>query len=93
MNKDRYDIEKYLRGELSAEEMHALEKRALNDPFLADALEGAAQISPNDFTKDVQDLHKTFAKSRPKPFWNFSTRIAAAIALLVASGFIIWQLI
>jgi hypothetical protein len=36
------DVHKYLRGELSATEMHALEKAALDDPFLADALEGLA---------------------------------------------------
>ncbi|MEM7162032.1 MAG: hypothetical protein AAF487_06260 [Bacteroidota bacterium] len=33
-------IEKYARGELSGAEKNALEKEALNDPFLADALEG-----------------------------------------------------
>jgi cytoskeletal protein RodZ len=36
------DVHKYLRGELSAREMHALEMAALDDPFLADALEGLA---------------------------------------------------
>jgi hypothetical protein len=34
------DIQKYLSGELSAPDMHALERAALEDPFLADALEG-----------------------------------------------------
>jgi hypothetical protein len=34
------DIQKYLEGELSAPEMYALEKAALEDPFLADALDG-----------------------------------------------------
>jgi hypothetical protein len=34
------DLEKYRRGELSAREMHALEAAAMDDPFLADALEG-----------------------------------------------------
>ena len=33
------DIEKYLNGKLSPSEMHALEKKALDDPFLAEALE------------------------------------------------------
>lgn len=36
------DVHRYLRGELSAREMHALEMAALDDPFLADALEGLA---------------------------------------------------
>lgn len=34
------DIERYHSGQLSAAEMHAMEKAALDDPFLADALEG-----------------------------------------------------
>jgi hypothetical protein len=34
------DIEKYRKGELSAREMHELERAALEDPLLADALEG-----------------------------------------------------
>lgn len=36
-------IEKYLNGELDARAMHELERQALDDPFLADALEGYAQ--------------------------------------------------
>jgi TonB family protein len=34
------DIERYWKGELSSAEMHAMEKAAMDDPFLADALEG-----------------------------------------------------
>ncbi len=41
------DIQRYLKGEMSAREMHDLEKAALEDPFLADALEGfEKQLSP-----------------------------------------------
>ncbi|NOT52726.1 MAG: hypothetical protein HOP10_15790 [Chitinophagaceae bacterium] len=36
------DIEKYHKGLLSKKEMHDLEKAALDDPFIADALEGYA---------------------------------------------------
>ena len=36
------DIRKYLAGKLSSAEMHAIEKAALEDPFLADAIEGMA---------------------------------------------------
>ena len=37
---DASDIERYQNGSMSAAERHALEKAALDDPFLADALEG-----------------------------------------------------
>ncbi len=33
------DIIKYKKGELTSEQMHSLEKKALADPFLADALQ------------------------------------------------------
>lgn len=36
------DIERYHQGGMPAEEMHRLEKAALDDPFLADALDGYA---------------------------------------------------
>lgn len=42
-NRIRYDghsLEKYRKGELSPAEAHALEKASLEDPLLADALEG-----------------------------------------------------
>ena len=34
------DIQRYLKGQMSPEEMHAIETAALDDPFLADAIEG-----------------------------------------------------
>lgn len=37
------DIQKYLSGEMSALEMHELESAALNDNFLADAIDGYAK--------------------------------------------------
>ena len=49
------DIEKYQKGELSQTERHAMEKAALDDPFLADALEGYASAE-TDIGKDMVDL-------------------------------------
>jgi TonB family protein len=51
------DIKRYLSGEMTAAEMQALEKRALSDPFLAEALEGASQFTPADFSNDVAALN------------------------------------
>ena len=48
-------IEKYHKGLLTAKEMHELEKAALEDPFLADALEGYALPDIATAT-DLQDL-------------------------------------
>jgi hypothetical protein len=40
INYSKEDIEKYLQGKMTPSEMHAIEKAALQDPFLADAIEG-----------------------------------------------------
>jgi len=40
INYSLADIHRYLSGSLSAKEMHDMERAALEDPFLADALEG-----------------------------------------------------
>jgi hypothetical protein len=91
------DIQKYLRGELSAPEMHQLEKAALEDPFLADALEGM-EIYPElpsarNFQEDLDELqqrldNRVASKDGAstlrlfRPAW----RIAAVIILLLGLG-------
>ncbi len=55
------DIEKYHKGLLSAKERHDLEKAALDDPFLADALEGYA-VAGVDHSTDLYDLKKRLAE-------------------------------
>ena len=47
-----YDIERYHKGLLSPKERHDLEKAALDDPFLADALEGYTSANI-DISKDL----------------------------------------
>jgi hypothetical protein len=58
------DIEKYHRGLLSPAEMNELEKAALDDPFLADALEGYGATMVN-VSSDLSELEK---KIRRKSF-------------------------
>jgi TonB family protein len=89
MDKRRENIEKYLKGELTSAEMHALEKEALSDPFLAEALEGSEQVSAVDFSKDVAELNEKIMK-RKSASWTWPVRIAASLLLLVVSIFIIW---
>ena len=79
------DIERYLKGEMTPAEMHALEKKALSDPFLADALEGGSALSAEDFSEDVKDINK---RIRPK---TYTLRIAASIIVLLGlSLFFLW---
>src|SRR5688500_12959755 len=52
------DIRLYLAGKLSPSQMHDLEKAALQDPFLADALEGMELNNDQEkFSADTNDLN------------------------------------
>ena len=93
MNKRQRDIERYLKGEMSAPERHALEKAALNDPFLSDALEGAEHSGPDAFSFDLKELQgsiysRTKQRHRPRTIsmWNWSLGIAAGLLLVAVSG-------
>lgn len=95
------DIEKYHRGQLSAVEMHALEKAALDDPFLADALEGfatpgvavAADLAAlsNRLADRIQATNKVIElpKARLSVRW---LRAAAMIVLVAGAGFLVYRL-
>lgn len=50
-------IRQYLEGKLDGKTMHALEKQALDDPFLADALEGYAKY-PTDQRSALSELQQ-----------------------------------
>ncbi|HEY9048082.1 MAG TPA: TonB family protein [Ohtaekwangia sp.] len=95
----QHDIEKYLRGELTPAEMHALERKALNDPFLADALEGASQVLPEDFGDDLNLLQASLkgridqSNTKIIPMWAWTVRIAAGLLVVIVSGFIVFNLL
>jgi TonB family protein len=50
------DIQRYLRGEMSLAEQHALEKAALSDPFLAEALEGLSNLTETELAEDLANV-------------------------------------
>jgi hypothetical protein len=82
------DIQRYLAGNMSAEEMHGLEKAALEDPFLADAIEGMRLSMDKHgaaaFDRDVTELRGRLAKRTNRNaglWWK-----VAALLLVVATG-------
>lgn len=95
------DIEKYHKGLLSAKEMYALEKAALDDPFLADALEGYALSSVN-IHADIDELKnrlskktgqesKVIARAAGKTTSFLWWKVAAMIVLIAGAGWIVYQ--
>lgn len=92
-------IRRYLAGELDDKAMHALEKQALDDPFLADALEGYAEHKP-DQRIHLADLNRRLEKrvqgKEEKGGMvfrlNYRWMAAAGVLLLIGAGLLwIWQ--
>ncbi|WP_186774149.1 TonB family protein [Chitinophaga pinensis] len=90
-------IRKYLAGELDNKAMHALEKQAMDDPFLADALDGFAERK-SDQRMHLADLNKRLelrvkGKEERKvlPIIRLDRRwLAAAGVLLLVMGGLFW---
>src|SRR6478735_8959977 len=84
------DIQRYLQGKMSATEMHDIEKAALQDPFLADAIEGFDEA---DFTTAKQHLKEINAglfaekkKSKVVPFNKTTQWLNVAAIIIVLAG-------
>jgi len=92
MDNLRDDIIKYKKGELSPEQMHAVEKKALADPFLAEALEGIENISASELAADVSEIEKKILHKKKKILFT-PLRIAAGVLLVVSSVLIVYQFI
>ncbi|MBS1936126.1 MAG: hypothetical protein JST96_19155, partial [Bacteroidetes bacterium] len=95
INYTSADIQKYLEGKLSAQEMHAIEKAAIDDPFLADAIEGFENLSTRQSTAatnaDIHELHQQLQErisGKKKSLLVFFTgwRVAAAVIVLLGIG-------
>lgn len=95
------DIEKYHKGLLSPKEMHDLEKAALDDPFLADALEGYAAPGINA-SADIAGLKKRLLERTDEdrkvipliapPHSSFPwLRAAAMFIVVLGAGFLVYH--
>jgi hypothetical protein len=84
------DVERYHAGKMSMEERHALEKAALDDPFLADAVEGYAFTSTaqDDLARIRLRLEKKREKRNPVFMMPAAYRkvAVAALVLIMAGG-------
>jgi TonB family protein len=92
------DIERYLNREMSTADMHAMEKAALEDPFLADAIEGFNTDTVDQsklFHDDLQELNarlqeRVTEKKKVVPITTYWWRIAAAVMLLAGTAGVIY---
>ena len=99
-NYSAADIEKYHKGLLSPGEMNELEKAALDDPFLADALEGY-KASAENVSSDLSELKKKLEERvsdkkvisiAPSGSSFKRWKVAAAAVILGGLGYFIFQI-
>ena len=96
------DISRYVRGEMSHADMHAIEMAALNDPFLADAIEGFSVADATHGNAAIQDVHNELGQALDSrinknnndrkavvPFRRW--QVAAAAAVLISAGILGYQ--
>lgn len=90
------DFAKYHAGTMPAGEMHALEKAALDDPFLEDALEGYSITSTpsldaavlRERISDAVSAKKVFFLSPKKGWWH----IAALLVIMAGAGYLFFTI-
>src|ERR1051325_7502291 len=90
------DIERYHRGEMSPAERHLLEKAALDDPMLADALEGYsfAPTPAADLQTLQNRLQQRINKDKKRSLFfigNNWMKIAALFIILAGGGWLVFQ--
>lgn len=99
MNFSPEHLEKYAKGELSAKEMHSLEKAMQHNPFLADAVTGIIenkQLFVNQsFATQMQTLQQQMPyRKEQKTIALFATlqhyKIAASVTLLLTMTALLW---
>jgi hypothetical protein len=90
------DFKRYHAGAMPTAEMHELEKAALEDPFLADALEG--YLNTPSFENDIKELKERLNKKRNKKIFSISSlaqsgwwRIAALFIIIAGAGYFFYK--
>lgn len=89
-------IRQYLAGELDDKAMHDLERQALDDPFLADALEGYAEHAPEQQAHQADLVSRLEARVAPKAgkvrtlYYRWAAA-AAILLLMFSAGWFLWD--
>jgi hypothetical protein len=93
------DIKKYLEGKLTPTQMYAIEKDALNDPFLSEAIEGYEENKEADWQKYLTEAKHAFAQKQntakvvplnnsKKTLWRIAATVVIVSGLAVAYNLI-----
>lgn len=91
---DISQIRKYLAGELDAHAMHQLEREALDDPFLMDAIEGY-DLQHTDQQAQLDELQSKLqqrvnkGKVHRMPY-RFTIAAAASVLVILSVAYLLW---
>lgn len=90
------DIERYHSGKMSMQERHALEKAALDDPFLADALDGYefSSAPTEDLVKIQTKLAEKLNRKKVIPLFQKYKwiSVAAMVVIIAAAGWLVYSI-
>ncbi len=76
----------YIKGSRKGNDAYRIERKAMDDPFLADALEGLDSVEGNHF-KEIEALQKQLTKKLQPKTYHFRTwSIAVSILICVSFG-------
>ena len=93
------EIQRYLSGSMSTTEMHDMERAALQDPFLADAIEGYRNADANTALKHINEIEitingkhvdaKIISINKNKKQWGrIALMVASAAAAIIAGVYL-----
>lgn len=83
-------LKKYLNKSISNAERHELEKLALDDPFLFEAMEGYTEIS-GSHQETLNRIKAKLDKNKENDRVRFPYAIAASLLVLFGFSFFFWQ--
>ncbi len=93
-------VDRYLHGDMSAEEKNVFERQLKEDPELAELLELQKELSDvlldqeaQEFAGVLEDVYDTYSGNRKRSLWRRPvyrvTGIAATVLILLGSGYVI----
>jgi TonB family protein len=96
MKRDKKHIKKeldkfleYTGGKMAGSDRNIFEKDLQKDPFGSDAAEGLSDLTPEEASRDMADLHNRLSARTKRSTRVIFYRIAAAVSALIVVGSII----
>ncbi len=94
------DIERYLQHKMTPQEMHNFERSLMDDPFLADALEGYRQSAPALSQQHLAEIEEQLRGEKHStrvvplhPHKSNLLRIAAIVVVIALAGLLTYQVV